>query len=114
MTGSSVNTSGKFGELLLLAYDGVLVGIGWSVSLDPALDLRRLLPPLITRLIRPAVVFDPLDPSESDPEEVSSSELEESIQAATGPGADSSSMMCCGVLSYIYAWDFSWKSRYMP
>jgi hypothetical protein len=40
------------------------------------------------------------------------SELDESSQLATGPGVASSSMMCCGVDSYRYEWEMSWKSRY--
>jgi hypothetical protein len=63
--------------------------------------------------MRFAVVFEPLEASESELELEESSE-EESNQLATGPGADSSSIMCCGVLSYMYAWDFNWKRRYIP
>jgi hypothetical protein len=40
------------------------------------------------------------------------SELDESSQLATGPGVASSSMMCCGVDSYRYECEMSWKSRY--
>ena len=76
------------------------------VSLEE-LDLRCLLPPLMTLLKRPTVVLDPRDTSVSDPKDESSSELELSIHAATGPGADTSSMICWGVLSYIYACDFN-------
>jgi hypothetical protein len=44
--------------------------------------------------MRFAVVFEPLDPSESELELEELSSEEDSIHAATGPGADSSSMMC--------------------
>jgi hypothetical protein len=61
-----------------------------------------------------AVVFEPLEPSESEEDDEDEESSEDSIHCATGPGADSSSMMCCGVLWYMYAWDLSWKSRYKP
>jgi hypothetical protein len=78
----------------LVANDGVRTGPSISaVSLDPALDLRRRLPPLMTRFIRLAVVFEPLEVSESELEDDESSD-ELSIHAATGPGASSSSIMC--------------------
>jgi hypothetical protein len=51
--------------------------------------------------MRPAVVLERPELSESELEELSSSEVDESIQAATGPGTDSSSMICCGVLWYM-------------
>jgi hypothetical protein len=77
----------------LVPIDGVRVAsIASAVSLDPKLDLRRRRPGIIRRR-RFAVVFEPLDPSESELDEELSS-VEESIHAATGPGADSSSMMC--------------------
>ena len=99
----------------LVPSDGVRVRMASTsaVSFEPALDLRRFRPPLMTRLMRFAVVLEPLETSESELELEESSE-EESNQLATGPGADSSSMMCCGVLSYIYACDLSWKRRYIP
>lgn len=67
----------------------------------------------ITRLIR----FDMVsrECSESDESELLDellSELDESSQLATGPGVASSSMMCCGVDSYRYECDISWKSKY--
>lgn len=51
------------------------------------------------------------DESESDDEDELSSELEESNHATAGPGVDSASMTACGVDSYMYACDLSWKSR---
>lgn len=66
----------------------------------------------MTRLKRLAVVFELVDPSESELEDEDESSEDVSIHWATGPGADSSSMMCCGVLSYMYACDLSWKSKY--
>lgn len=51
------------------------------------------------------------DESESDEDEELSSELEESNHATAGPGVDSASITSCGVDSYMYAWDFSWKTR---
>jgi len=65
-----------------------------AVSFDPALDLRRLRPPRIRRLTRFAVVFEPLEPSESEEDEEEEESSDDSIHCATGPGADSSSMMC--------------------
>jgi hypothetical protein len=38
-------------------------------------------------------------------------ELEECILRKI-PGADSSSILCCGIDAYIYACDFSWNNRY--
>jgi hypothetical protein len=60
-----------------------------------------------------AVVLEALEESESELE-LDESLDEESNHAATGPGADSSSMICCGVLWYRCAWDLSWKRRYIP
>jgi hypothetical protein len=50
--------------------------------------------------------------SESELSDELESELdEESSQPAAGPGVDSASTMCCGVDSYMYACDLSWKRR---
>ena len=83
-------------------------GVGSSLVTETALDLRRRM----TRLIRFDIV--PLEWSESDESESLEllSELDESSQLATGPGVASSSMICCGVDSYRYEWEMSWKSRY--
>jgi len=65
-----------------------------GVSLELALDLRRLRPRK-TLLIRLAVVTDPEDSSDSvslDEDELSD-ELEESKTSCKSPGCDSSSMM---------------------
>jgi hypothetical protein len=79
----------------LVPKDGVRVAsITSAVSLDPKLDLRRRRPGFIIRRMRFAVVFEPLDPSESELELEELSSEEDSIHAATGPGTDSSSMMC--------------------
>lgn len=51
----------------------------------------------MTRLNRFLVVLELLDESESELEEDEDEPEEVSIQAATGPGAISSSRMCCGV-----------------
>jgi hypothetical protein len=56
--------------------------------------LRRRRPGFIIRRIRFAVVLEPLEPSESELDEEELSSEDDSIHAATGPGADSSSMMC--------------------
>lgn len=70
-----------------------------GVSLELALDLRRLRP-LRTRLMRFAVVLEPEEPSLSLSPEVdeASEELDEFSMSARTPGWDSSSMTCCGVL----------------
>jgi hypothetical protein len=64
-----------------------------------ALDLRRLRC-LKARLIRFEVVCD----EESESDELDESELLEELDepsiSARIPGCDSSSMICCGVLSY--------------
>jgi hypothetical protein len=87
------------GEIEHVVIDGDLVASASAVSFDPELDLRRRRPTIALR-IRLAVVFEALELLDSDPEDESES-VSDSIQWATGPGADSSSMMCCGVLSYM-------------
>ncbi len=79
-----------------------------SASFELALDLRRLRP-LKARLMRFAVVLDADEASVSLPSEelVESEELDEPSISARTPGCDSSSMTCCGVLAYMYAWDLS-------
>ena len=75
------------------------------------LDFRRRLP-RITRFTRFETVSRERSESEESEElEELSSELDESSQFATGPGVASSSMMCCGVDSYMYACDLSWNRR---
>jgi hypothetical protein len=83
-------------------------GAGRSLATEAAFEIRRRM----TRLIRFDIV--PLEWSESDESDSLEllSELDESSQLATGPGVASSSMMCCGVDSYRYEWEMSWKSRY--
>jgi hypothetical protein len=83
-------------------------GLGISLATETALDIRRRM----ARLIRFDIV--PLEWSESDESELLEllSEPDESSQLATGPGVASSSMICCGVDSYRYEWEMSWKSRY--
>lgn len=66
------------------------------VSLELTLDFRRRLP-VITRLNRFLVVLELVEESESELEEDEDDPEELSIHAATGPGAISSSRMCCGV-----------------
>ncbi len=70
-----------------------------GVSLELALDLRRLRP-LKTLLMRFAVVLDPDESSVSLPLEVLelSEELEDPSMSARIPGWDSSSILYCGVL----------------
>lgn len=80
-----------------------------------ALDLRRLRF-LNIRFIRLVVaVTDPDPADESDDElsleEESSEDDEEFIMSWRTPGWDSSSIFSCGMLSYMYAWLLSWKSR---
>jgi hypothetical protein len=88
---------------------GVITGISFELKLD----LRRLLPFLITFLIRLTVLFELEELSVSlvlgELDEFD--ELDEPIMLAKTPGYDSSSIRACGVLSYIYACDLSWKSR---
>jgi hypothetical protein len=82
-----------------------------SPAVETTLDLRRR---RIARLIRLEMVPREWSESfESESVEELSSELEESSQLATGPGVASSSMMCCGVDSYMYEWESSWKRRYI-
>ena len=89
----------------------VLVGPASFVSKDATLDFLRR-PLRMTRRTRfDTVSRERLESSESESDDELESELEESSQAAAGPGVDSSSMMCCGVDSYMYAWDLSWKLR---
>lgn len=74
-----------------------------AVSSEATLDLRRR-PPRMTRRMRFFMVSRECpEVSESDDDEELSSELDESSQPAAGPGVDSSSIMCCGVDSYMYA-----------
>lgn len=83
----------------------VAVRMDPAKSLELAVDLRRILPFLRTRLIRPAVVCEPDEESESlELEELESlEELEDPIMSANTPGCDSSSIMCWGVLWYMKA-----------
>lgn len=75
-------------------------GIDGVSLVELVLDLRRLRC-LKARLIFFAVVFDPDELSVSELLESldESDELEELSMSAKTPGWDSSSMMCCGVLS---------------
>jgi hypothetical protein len=86
-----------------------------GASLELVLDLRRLLP-LNTLLIHLAVVLEDDDASVSlalPPDELDEpDEIDEPSISASTPGWDSSSITCCGVLWYMYACDFSWKSKY--
>jgi hypothetical protein len=93
--------------------DGVRVGVGAMVSPLITLDLRVRPPPRIALRTRLEIVsLDRLESSESEDELLSSSsELEEANHWAMGPLADSSSISRCGVDSYMYAWDLSWKAR---
>ena len=85
--------------------DGVTV-----VLLKLDLRRRRFLNALLMRL---AVVCEPEDSSESLPLDEAEDSVElECPSIAKTPGWDSSSMIAWGVLSYIYACDLSWKSRY--
>lgn len=75
---------------------------------EPALDSRRFL--LRALLIRFAVVLELELPSESlSLEELELDELDEFSISARTSGYGSSSIICCGVLSYMYACDFDWK-----
>ena len=74
-------------------------------SFEPKLDLRRRRF-LKALFIRPAVVCEPreLSLSESDESDDESEELDELNMSLSIPGADSSSMMCCGVLRDGLEW----------
>lgn len=93
-------------KLPLIDGDMLTEGID-GVSFELALDLRRFL--RLKRLLkRLAVDADFDEPSESELEELDESEeLELPKKSARTPGWDSSSILCCGVLSYMYAWDLS-------
>ena len=71
------------------------------VSSELTLDLRRFR--RSARRIRLAVVWEPelLSESDEDDELELSEELEEFSISANTPGCDSSSIRCCGVLSYM-------------
>lgn len=88
--------------LLFVLDEGVLTKDGGDeVFLELALDLRRLR--RTSRFIRFAVVCEPELESVSVSLELEESldELDEFIMSANTPGWDSSSIRCCGVLSYI-------------
>ena len=93
--------------------EGVRVGpAGKSLaSAETMLDFRRRLPRITRFTLFETVSRERSESEESEELEELSSELDESSQLATGPGVASSSMMCCGVDSYMYACDLSWKRR---
>lgn len=72
-----------------------------AVSAESVDDLRLRPPRSTFFILRRIVSLDRLEESESEPEDELSSELDESSQAAAGPGIDSASTMCCGVDSYM-------------
>ena len=72
--------------------DGVLRAS--LVSTDVTLDLRRRLPLRTFLTLRRIVSRDLPESSESELDDELSLELDESSQAAAGPGVDSASTMC--------------------
>jgi len=93
------------GEASKVPKDGVRVGpLSPSlVSTETTLDFRRRLPRITRFILLETVSRECSESEESESLEELLSELDESSQLATGPGVDSSSMMCCGVDSYMYA-----------
>jgi len=75
-----------------------------GVSFELALDLRRF-----RRLNRCLSRFVFVSSESSLDELDESEELELARNSARIPGWDSSSILCCGVLSYRNACDLSWK-----